>query len=286
MRHAMFFLALFGAACLSSPISAQNPRTELRNALTLHASFDSILDADFSAGDRRCYYKKGKELLPATTNEELQIDASGGKFGNGLVFTKKGNTRPIFLNDRVLQFDKKDWNLTVSCWLKLSPDLDLEPGYCDPIQIVGDDLKKGFIFLEWSKNETPRYFRFAIRPLFPIWNPKNIQWDEIPFDQRPMVQLQNAPFHRDAWTHVVFVLDHVNQGKTATGKLYMNGELRGEIKNWDLSIDWDPSQVQLVLGASYVGKMDELSVFKKALSPEEIRELYQLPQGIQSLRNP
>ena len=48
--------------------------------------------------------------------------------------------------------DDKSWNATVSVWLRLNPDEDLEPGYCDPVQIVGDDSKKGFIYLEWSKD--------------------------------------------------------------------------------------------------------------------------------------
>ena len=76
---------------------------------------------------------------------------------------------------------RQHWNTTVSVWLRLNPDLDLEPGYCDPVQIVGDDSKKGFIFLEFSKDETPRYFRYAIRPLFHIWNPDNVAVGGYPF---------------------------------------------------------------------------------------------------------
>jgi hypothetical protein len=30
-------------------------------------------------------------------------------------------------------------------------------------QITGDDVKKGFIFLEFSKDETPRHFPYAAR---------------------------------------------------------------------------------------------------------------------------
>ena len=73
----------------------------------------------------------------------------------------------------------KNWSTTVSAWLRLNPDKDLEPGYCDPIQIIGDTSKKGFIFLEFSKDETPRYFRYAIRPLFDIWNPTNVAWADL-----------------------------------------------------------------------------------------------------------
>lgn len=106
------------------------------------------------------------------------------------------------------------------------------------MQIVGDDSKKGYIFLEWSKDETPRYFRYAIRPLFHIWNPDNVQWAEIPFDKRPMVQVDRAPFSREKWTHVVFTLQNVNdktkpatrqavsQRRTAGGDRELGPEIR------------------------------------------------------------
>ena len=46
--------------CLASPLFAQN---DLKQSLTLHASFDSGLNADFSKGDKTCFTKKGKDLV-------------------------------------------------------------------------------------------------------------------------------------------------------------------------------------------------------------------------------
>jgi len=174
----------------------------------------------------------------------------------------------------------------VAVWLRLDPDKDLEPGYCDPVQIVGDDSKKGFIFLEWSKDETPRFFRYAIRPLFEIWNPTNIQWADIPYDKRPMVQVERerAPFSREAWTHVVFTVENVNdKAAKPAGRLYMNSELKGSIENWDLTFAWDPAQVWMVLGAAYVGYMDDLAVFNRGLSPAEVLQLGGLKNGVRDL---
>jgi hypothetical protein len=167
----------------------------------------------------------------------------------------------------------------------LNPDEDLEPGYCDPVQIVGDDSKKGFIFLEWSKDETPRFFRYAVRPLFHIWNPDNVQWADIPFKKRPMVQVERAPFTRDKWTHVAFTLENINdKSKPQIGRLYLNGKLQGTIENWDLSFGWNPSRVLLVLGAAYVGHMDDLAVFNRALTDGDVKQLYELKQGARELR--
>lgn len=258
----------------------------LKSALVFHASFDSGLNADFSTGDPACVLKKGRELAPAAFNEEVKLDAAGGKFGGCLHFPKKGATRPQFSGVNMLGYNDKSWNATVSLWLRLTPDEDLEPGYCDPIQIVGDDGKKGFIFLEWSKDETPRFFRYAIRPLQEIWDPKNVGWGEIPFDKRPMVQVARAPFSRDTWTHAVFTLDKVNAPAAAkpSGSLYLNGKLQGRIEGWDLRFAWDPAQVALVLGAAYVGRIDDLAVFNRALDDAEVERLFKLEGGVKALR--
>jgi hypothetical protein len=150
---------------------------------------------------------------------------------------------------------------------------------------VGDDGKKGFIFLEWSKDEKPRYFRYAIRPLVEIWDPKNVGWANIPFEKRPMVQVEKAPFNRGTWTHVVFTIANINdRAAKPAGSLYLNGKLQGRIENWDLTIAWDPAQVALVLGAAYVGYIDDLAVFNRALSDAEVEQVFKMEGGVGSLR--
>jgi hypothetical protein len=257
---------------------------ELGRALTFHASFDQRLDADYSAGERACYFRQGKETAPAAPNEEVKIAPAAGRFGGALWFPRKGTSRPQFNGAGVLNYNASSWSATVSLWLRLDPDKDLEPGYCDPLQIVGNDAKKGFIFLEWSKDETPRLFRYAIRPLFEIWNPTNVQWADIPFDKRPMVQVERAPFNRETWTHVLFSFANINdQAKKPIGRLYINGESKGAIENWNLTFGWDPAQVLLVLGASYVGYIDDLAVFNRALSDGEVKPVFALKNGIRDL---
>lgn len=259
-------------------------KARLARALTLHASFDEGLEADFSRGDKTCYVQ-GKDLVKAAPTNEVRLAPEAGRFGGALHFTKKNNFRPAFKDKDVLGYNDKNWNATVSVWLRLNPDKDLEPGYCDPVQIVGDDSKKGYIFMEWSKDETPRYFRYAIRPLFHIWNPDNVQWDQIPFEKRPMVQVERAPFSREAWTHAVFTLENINdKNKPQAGRLYLNGERQGAIEKWDLTFGWDPAHVLLVLGASYVGHLDDLAVFNRALTNDEVKQLYGLKQGVRELR--
>jgi len=288
MKTSLIAGLLLGVAVTGQNAVSQesgSPSAELKRGLTLHASFDRQLDADFARGDAACYSVQGRDLTKAAPTNDVRLAPDAGRFGGALHFTKKNNFRPAFKDGGVLGYNAKSWNATVSVWLRLTPDEDLEPGYCDPVQIVGDDSKKGFIFLEWSKDETPRYFRYAIRPLFQIWNPNNVQWDQIPFDKRPMVQVARAPFSRDQWTHAVFTLENVNdKSKPQRGQLYLNGQLQGAIENWELTFDWDPSRVLLVLGASYVGHLDDLAVFNRALTGNEVRQVFELKTGVAELR--
>ncbi len=257
----------------------------LKQSLAFHASFDVGSNAELSRGDKTCFSKKGKNLVPFEFNDEVKLDKVGGKFGGCLHYTKKGVTRPQFSGVKVLNYNDTSWSATVSVWLRLTPDQDLAPGYCDPVQITGDDTKKGYIFLEFSKDETPRYFRYAVRPLFPIWNPANAQWGDIPFEKRPMVQVSTPPFTRETWTHVAFTVDKINDKEAKpSGSLYINGKLQGRIENWDLTFGWDPASVALVLGAAYVGYQDDLAVFDRALTDAEVEQVYQLKGGVGSLQ--
>ncbi len=271
-------------------------KTALAEALTLHAPFDEAFNAAFAKGDKACYVSKDGQLVPAEATDNVKLEPSAGRFGGALHFTRKANGWPLFKDGGNLGYNDQDWSATVSVWLRLNPDEDLEPGYCDPVQIIGEDTKRGFIFMEWSKDDVPRHFRYAIRPLFEIWNPMNLAWDAIPADKRPMVQVERAPFSRDQWTHAVFTVENVNDKSAGIGtptdhskpnrqrgRLFLNGKPQGAIEGWDFTFGWDPEQVRLVLGAAYVGHLDDLAVFNRALTDGEVRYLYELKQGVAEL---
>jgi hypothetical protein len=102
--------------------------------------------------------------------------------------------------------------------------------------------------------------------------------------ERPMVALHQAPFSRDRWTHVVFTYHRLNSGKAAVGELYLDGKSQGAIRGWDLTFGWQASKVQLVLAAAYVGHIDDLAAFDRALTATEVAQLFALKNGIRDLR--
>ena len=285
IRWRNIFVREIGVAEAAKILAASSARKKsIAGALSLHASFDGGLDADFARGDRSAYVKEGGAFVRAKPNQDARVDAKAGKFGGALHFTRKSRFRPAYKHPGILNYNTKNWNSTVSVWMRLTPDKDLEPGYCDPIQIIGDTTRKGFIFLEFSKDHTPRHFRYAIRPNIEIWNPKNVGWEDIPAAKRPMVEIRRPIFTREKWTHVAFTLENINRKEAKpSGRLYINGELKGAIKDWNLMFGWNPEAVLLVLGAAYVGHLDDLAVFNRALTAAEVKQVYRLSGGVRSL---
>lgn len=124
--------------------------TKLADALLFHASFDKGLNADVAAGDPGFYHAptgNRKEARPGLPEDNLVTLAPGeGRFGDALRFHKK--TRPIFFRgEKNLGYRTNGWNGAVSLWLRLDPDKDLEPGYCDPLQFVGQAWEEGNMFI-------------------------------------------------------------------------------------------------------------------------------------------
>ena len=206
----------------------------------------------------------GQGLVKAAPTDEVRLVRTPAVSAALCISPRRATTRPAFKDAGVLGYNDRNWSTTVSVWLRLDPDKDLEPGYCDPVQIIGDDSKKGFIFLEWSKDETPRFFRYAIRPLFHIWNPTTCSGATSLSTKGPWCRSSVLPFPARQWTHAVFTLENVNdKSKPQAGRLYLNGRLQGAIENWDLTFGWDPARVLLVLGAAYVGRLDDLAAFDR-----------------------
>ena len=117
-----------------------------------------------------------------------------------------------------------------------------------------------------------------------IWNPKGLDWAKMTDAERPMVALHTAPFSRDRWTHAVFTFHRLNSGKAAVGELYLDGKPQGSIRGWDLTFGWQASKVQLVLAAAYVGHIDDLAAFDRALTAAEVAQIFSLKNGIRDLR--
>ena len=63
----------------------------------------------------------------------------------------------------------------------------------------------------------------------------------------------------------------------------MNGELRGSRSDIATPFTWELDKSNIYLGLSYIGLMDELSIYNRALTDEEITTLYGLDNGVHTV---
>jgi hypothetical protein len=181
-------------------------------------------------------------------------------------------------------YQPKNWNGSMSFWMRLDPDKDLEPGYCDPVQLIGQAWNEGNMFVEFSKDHTPRHFRFAIMAVTRFWNPNNRKWEEIPDQERPMVPVYQPPFRRDRWTHVLVTFANINSGAAdGRGTLYLDGKKQGSFTGWNNTFNWDVAKSALTVGLAYTGFIDDLAVFDRELTDAEAQTVFSLRAGISEL---
>ncbi|MDY8136066.1 LamG-like jellyroll fold domain-containing protein [Aquimarina sp. 2201CG5-10] len=259
---------------------------DLKKALTFYASFDKGVDADFSLGDARMYTVPNRKAIDSAKvglhKPDISRQEGKGKYGSGLVFTEDSKGNIYYPSEKNIAYSKENWSGAVSFWLSLDPATDLEPGYCDPIQITDVSYNDAAIWVDFTK-ENPRDFRLGVIGDRNVWNPNPEGPDnENPLFNKRLTGVKNPPFGSDQWTHILINFSNLN---TSNGQasLYMNGKLKGTRKNIDTPFTWELSKSNIYLGLGYIGLMDELSIFNRNLTDKEITTLYELENGVHSI---
>lgn len=286
-RGALALLPFAGVAATPAAESAT-----LARALTFHASFDTGADADFARGDARVFTAEDRNArdrarpgLPA--DGTVRLAAGAGRHGGALEFRGPTRSQVFYRGPANLGFRPQAWAGTVSLWLRLDPDRDLAPGYCDPFQFVGQKWTEGALFIEFTKDHQPRHFRFGIFPVTKFWNPHGKKLEEMTDAERPMVPVRRPIFAADRWTHIVVTFAGISTGATdGRGTLFVDGERIGTSAGWNHTFNWEPEKSALTLGLNYTGQLDDLAVFDRELDAAEVRTLHALPRGIAGLRAP
>jgi hypothetical protein len=278
---------VIAASLLPFPAAAAD-QAAVREALSFHASFDGQSDADFARGDKKIHTAsnlKRTDAKPGLHRADVEIVKGKGKFGDALRFGKNEKAVVFFQADKNMGYRDKDWSGTVSFWLSLDPDKDLQPGYCDPVQITDKKWDEAAFFVDFTKDDKPRHFRLGIYSDFKVWNPKGLKFEQVPVADRPLSEeIKQPPFATGKWTHVLFTFANLNTGKPdGNGKLYLDGKPVAGIRERTLTFTWEPSKAAIMLGLSYIGMFDDLAVFDRALTDEEVGMVYRLENGIRSL---
>ena len=266
----------------------QSPPTDgLSAALSFHASFDHGSTADFARGDSQIYtapkYDQLDQASPGIDAPEVTIEDNAGCIGSALKFSRSYKRALFYRSEKNLDYSTEDWAGTISFWLNLDPDEDLEPGYCDPIQVTDTAYNDASIWVDFSK-DPPREFRLGVFGDLEVWNPQNISPNDNPDFIDRLVSVTSTPFQRGSWTHIVITWTGLNSPAGGTARLYLDGEHQGAAEGIREPFIWDLSASTIRLGINYVGLFDELAIFDRALSDEEVQTLHHLEGGVAALR--
>jgi hypothetical protein len=287
---ALTILVIVSVVGATNVVGGMEAGPSMASALTFFAGFDGQMDAQFAKGNPRLFTastEARKDAKAGNHRGDVEVLAGAGRHGDALQFRKKTPVTLFFEGDKNVAYRSADWSGTVSFWLKLDPDRDLQPGYCDPIQLTDKQWDDACIFVDFTKDERPRHFRLGVFADRKVWNPKNVKWDDIPDTDRPFCPpITKPPFTREAWTHVAVTFEKFNTGKAdGLSILYLDGREAGRITGRTQTFTWNPERSAMLLGLNYIGLFDELACFDRALTPEEVLELHRLPKGVGSLVN-
>ena len=273
-------LAAATSGCVMNFWPGNGVARSAQEAMVFHAPFDGTPDARKGGGDLRIQFGDSWEA-PRNTRPGLppgnvvRIDPGAGVRGDALRFDKK---IPQLVGFRVpgnFPVPAEDAQGTVSFWLRVTPDEDIEPGYADVIQVTSKGWDDAAFFVEFTKDEKPREMRLGIYADKKVWNPEGRDWGKMSLAEKPLARVERPGFRRDRWSHVAFTWEHFNTGRPdGLARLYVDGRETGQIGPRTQTFTWDKDHAVIMLGLAYTGWMDDLRVYKRALTPNEVRALH------------
>jgi len=260
----------------------------LSAALTFHASFDHGPDADFALGDKHVYSATVQDgqrvvaLTPGLGDPPLAIVQGQGKFGAALAFTQDNSHVVVYKAERNVAYDPEAFRGSLSLWMRLDP-AEIPGQYSDPVQLTDKQFSDSCIWIDFTKNDTPSDFRLGVFGNQSEWDVSGQIAQSREFYYR-LAKVAEPPFAKSQWTHVVVTWDGINSTQSGRARLYFNAGYYGATGVIRERFTWDVANTGIRLGMGhFVGLMDDIAVFNRALSPEEIRALYGLERGVAEL---
>jgi hypothetical protein len=254
----------------------------IRKAVTLRASFDEALRADQGGGElvlstrfnhetekNQFVFEKGFDpnVFRVARNAGIvggALEAAGLLPRNGRIFfPARGN----------LAYRKDGWGGSVSVWLKTDPNTMLKTRFCDPVQITERGATNGGIWFDFN-DAKPRDMRMGAFPAVHVGAKPIAEGDPA----APIIWLKDVGFKATEWHHVVLIWEGFDTGqRTARAALYVDGKPIGELKDREIAMKWDLDKAGIYIAVGYIGLLDELAVFNRALTAAEVTLLFQQP---------
>jgi hypothetical protein len=286
LRTARLSLILLALLCPAAARPAGDDAAALRKAVTLYASFDEAVRADFGGGrlklDARFNRGTGFAFARDFRSDVFRIARGRGVSGGALEATDvlSDNGRIFFPAKGNLAYKKGGWGGSVSVWVNTDPNKLLKTPFCDPIQITQKGATNGGIWFDFN-NAKPRDLRMGVFPAVPEGQKPVAESDP----QAPMVRVPRVGFKSGDWHHVALTWENLDTGKQdARAVLYIDGKRVGELSGRALAMDWDLDRTGIYVAVNYIGLLDELALFNRPLTAAEVALLHRTPGVLAPLK--
>ncbi len=212
--------------------------TNIRNPKVVYNSpgeYDVVLKVSNGNGSSERTFQKMIKVLPS----ECEIELRSGK-----ALSMNGSNKVVTIP--VISKLKDAIGLTVMCWIKIN------------------DKQQWFTQLISNWGSTSGFgFGFAFQGYVPTTN-LTFSWSGVPYQQTTS---HEVPINQ--WTHVAFTID------TNRVVIYMDGKPWVFNKKLEIDLDKTPFVIGNGVpgqGGTFNGQMEELKIYNRTLSQNEIRE--------------
>ena len=287
------FLSIFLVSlALTSGLALEEKKMDtdaITKAVSLYASFDEEVKADVGGGDLALSTRsnhateKGKFVVAkGISGKAFRIAKGKGISGGALecVDVLPNNGRIFFPVKGNLAFAKGGWGGGVSVWMKTDPDKLLKTKFCDPIQITHKGSGDGGLWFDFN-DDKPRAMRMGAFPAVPV-GAKGMEESD---PKAPMVWVRKPGLKETDWHHVVMTWRNLDTGKAdAAVTLYIDGKLIGAVEDRPLAMGWDVDKAGVYVAINFIGLLDELALYKRELTADEVKLLHSNPGMLSGLK--
>jgi hypothetical protein len=285
-----FAIGVVGLACLQPSGAADADEAAIRKAVTLYASFDDAVKMDFGSGDpvpgtrsvdpddkKKFLFDKGFDP------KYFRIAKDKGIAGSCLeVLDLPPRSARLYFPARDNVAFRKDggWGGAFSVWINTDPNQSLKTPFCDPVLITQKGLNNGSIWAHFN-DAKPRALQAGTYPSIPDGQEPVPEEDP----RAPLTRLKNVSFKAGEWHHILLSWDRFNTGKKdGTHTLYIDSKKVGELTAYEVGMDWDIDRTRVYFAVNLIGLLDEMAVFRRPLTAEEVALLHQKPGLLQPLK--
>ena len=287
----LLLLLSWSSMTIASTRAEEQPTgsASLLKAVTLYASFDEAIRADFGGGILAPSTRFNHEtdsgryvVTPGVDEKYFRIAAGKGVHGGVLEPTDllPRNGRIFFPAKGNISFQPGGWGGAASFWLNTDPNRLLKTRFCDPVQITEKGANNGGLWFDFN-DAMPRDARMGVFSAVPDGGQPIKESDP----QAPLVKVPRVGFESGQWHHIALNWRNFDSNRAdAEASLYIDGNRSGGVQGQAIAMNWNLDKAGIYVAVNYFGLFDELAIFSRTLTATEIELLHRQPKILADLK--